>query len=180
VVILGNAVAGEIPDIVRQSGPRKFKVEIDDEHVSLTKAHSDERLIVLRNDDASHNRMLFIIKQDSSNKAWRILAKSENAIPSTDCGGSYGDCFSGLKYMKQGFAINLYGGGWDRWWNEFWFRYSNRDGTWELIKAEEGSYRMENDAITAEDKKEYRPPHDFGKITITNFDPYNYLGQGEK
>jgi len=76
--------------------------------------------------------------------------------------------------------VNLYGGSADKWSSSFLFVYSNRDQIWQLVKAEETGFRITKKAINMSHKKTYKPPRDFGKISINEFDPFDYLDKGEK
>lgn len=184
LMLIGCPVIAEsLPDAVLQQAPKEFDVLMDEDHLAMTKSGGDERFVILGDtteEETRGMRTLFIVKKDSINKTWRILAKSQTAIPDSSCGGAFGDCFSGVEFMKRGFAINLHGGGVQRWDKKFTFVYSGRDGTWELVDAEESAFQIRNNSLKLIEKITYRPPHDFGKIKIEDFDPYDYLGNGNR
>lgn len=134
----------------------------------------NDYLLIL--EDADGNRLLRILTKQIDGKF--LLAKqSANAIMCRSCGGVLGDPFLDMHAKARSFTLNHAGGSADRWSSSFTFNYSRRDDTWQLVLAEERSY-----SSTAPNRahiQRYVPPKDFGKIAIEEFDPENYLGQGQ-
>lgn len=112
-------------------------------------------------------------------KSIKIVKISKNAVLCRTCGGSF-DPFNlrELTASKKTFAVSHYGGTGERWSNTYQFNYSRRDDTWQLVYVEETTSDVSdhNKIIT----KNYRPPKSFGKIDISEFDPYNFIGVGKK
>lgn len=98
--------------------------------------------------------------------------RNERLVMCSRCGGVFGDPFEGVEAGRNTFTVNFYGGSNWRWKYSYRFNYSRRDGTWQLVRAEEISYHTSDP-----DKMKTRvftPPRDFGKIDIADFDPENY------
>ena len=77
------------------------------------------------------------------------------------------------------FTIGHYGGSTLRWTATYSFGYSRRDQTWQLVKVESASFRSTEPERSMR-VRTYRPPRDFGKIDIADFDPDRFLGVGAK
>ncbi|MCQ8130996.1 hypothetical protein [Methylomonas rivi] len=108
----------------------------------------------------------------------KIVKTNDNIVFCSTCGGVFGDPFAELSASTKSFSVSHYGGGNWRWTNNFQFNYSRRDDTWQLVRVEESSFHT-SDPETVKSAS-YKPPKDFGKIDIADFDPENYKGSGEK
>jgi len=112
-------------------------------------------------------------------KSLKIVKISKNVVLCRTCGGSF-DPFdpSGLTASKKTFSVSHYGGTGERWSNTYQFNYSRRDDTWQLVYVEETTSDVsDHNKIKT---KNYHPPKSFGKIDISEFDPYNFIGVGKK
>lgn len=98
-----------------------------------------------------------------------LAKRNERVIYCATCGGIFGDPFVEVKVGNRGFTIFHYGGSNWRWSTEYRFQHSRRDATWQLTRVREESYHTAHpDRVT---RKTYKPPQDFGKIDIADFDP---------
>jgi len=104
-----------------------------------------------------------------------ILAKrGPAAILCKDCGGMMGDPFMGITVKSGRFTIEHYGGSASRWTESFTFAWSRRDRTWQLVRVETSSFHATDPEN--EEKSVYKPPKDFGKIDLEDFDCFKYRG----
>jgi hypothetical protein len=127
--------------------------------------------ILRRNDDQGTRPLLIVLREKSG--ALRLVKRNDQIVGCLSCGGMMGDPFQSLEVGDKRFTVSNAGGSIDRWANSFEFRYSRRDDTWQLVRAEvTETYAPEPDSFKAHI---YRPPKDFGKIDIADFDPDNYL-----
>ena len=88
------------------------------------------------------------------------------------CGGGVGPAQLASKQFG-----NYGGSGW-RWSLGATFNYSKRDNTWQLVEVQTSSFHAA-DPENGEDKT-MRPPRDFGKIDIADFDPDRFEGGGAR
>jgi hypothetical protein len=130
-------------------------------------------VVVLQRDDETGSRPLLIVGREK-NGALKLLKRNDIIVECETCGGSMGDPFQSLEVRDKGFIVSNAGGSIDRWSNSFEFKYSHRDKTWQLVRAEVTSYSAP-DAGATEKTDVYLPPRDFGKIDISDFDPDGYL-----
>lgn len=107
-----------------------------------------------------------------------VVKRNDKVVYCRQCGGVFGDPYESIDVTKGRFSVNHYGGSNWRWSNSFSFAYSRRDDTWQLVRVDESSFHT-----SAPDKmksRSYKPPRDFGKIDIADFDPDHYKGVGPK
>lgn len=122
-------------------------------------------------------RILKIAVRDANGKL-SVVKSNDKIVFCSTCGGVFGDPFDELKATTKSFTVHHYGGSNWRWANTFTFGYSRKDNTWQLISVEEQSYHTANpDKMKT---KQYKPPKDFGKIDIQDFDPEKFKGVGPK
>lgn len=88
-----------------------------------------------------------------------------------------GDPLMGVTAGPGSFTINNYGGSAWRWEANFTFNYSRIDKTWQLVRVEHESFHAMNPDKVKQSVE--RPPYDFGKIDIADFDADNYEGRGQ-
>jgi len=85
-----------------------------------------------------------------------------------------GDPLQEIVVRNKGFTVSNAGGSTDRWANSFTFAYSRRDKTWQLVRAQVDTYDAPDPDATWKTQVQ-RPPRDYGKIDIADFDPDDYL-----
>ena len=105
----------------------------------------------------------------------KIVKTNDKIIECSECGGMMGDPFIGIQAERNTFSMSFYGGGVERWGLEYQFKYSRRDKTWQLTLIETSSFPFDNEA--AKKTKQFRPPKDYGKIDIADFDPEKYYSK---
>lgn len=108
----------------------------------------------------------------------KVVKTNDRIVFCATCGGVFGDPFAGLEAKTKTFSVTHYGGSSWRWSNTFQFNYSRIDDTWQLVMVEESSFHTSTPNKTKTVK--YKPPKDFGKIDIADFDPEAFKGVGKK
>jgi hypothetical protein len=127
--------------------------------------------------DEGQRPLLIIIRQ--ADGGLKLQKRNDRLVYCSTCGGMMGDPLEGIVVGPGSFAVSHYGGSAWRWSNQYWFAYSRRDDTWQLVRVDESSFHSgDPDRMTK--KKVLKPPRHFGKIDLADFDPQRFLGQGKK
>jgi hypothetical protein len=127
--------------------------------------------------DADNQRPFLIVLRQLDGSL-NLVKRNDRIIMCSTCGGGWGDPFEDVFVDKRSFSITQRGGGGTRWFVLYKFNYSNRDKTWQLVQVEDSSFNISD--INNGETHIYKPPKDYGKIDISEFDPNNYLGVGPK
>lgn len=128
-------------------------------------------------DDDDENRVLKIALRLPDNSL-KVVKSNDKVVLCAKCGGVFGDPFSGLAASKSTFSVHHYGGSGWRWSNTYKFAYSRKDATWQLVEVNESSFHASEP--DKQKNKTYRPPKNFGKIDISEFDPEKFMKIGRK
>ena len=132
---------------------------------------------VTENADDDGLRTLFIALRQTDGSL-KIVKRNDKVVYCRQCGGVFGDPYAGLSTAPNRFSVDHYGGSNWRWSNSYSFAYSRRDDTWQLVRVEQSSFHTANpDKVKS---RIYKPPRDFGKIDIADFDPENFMGKGPR
>ncbi len=121
-----------------------------------------------------------VILTRQKDRSLRVAKRNSKIVMCSKCGGGWGDPFSSDNIIadRTTFFVENYGGGGFRWSEGYKFNYSRRDKTWQLVEVTVSTFNI-ND-LDSEETKIYRPPKDFGKIDIADFDPSDFLGVGPR
>jgi len=139
--------------------------------VEPAKANKDDRV------DEEVPRTLKIAVR-SPNGSLKVVKQNSKVAFCEICGGMFGDPFAGLDASTKSFTVGNYGGSGWRWSFGATFNYSKRDNTWQLVEVQTSSFHAA-DPENGEEKT-LRPPRDFGKIDIADFDPAHFEGAGAR
>lgn len=122
-------------------------------------------------------RTLLLLRRGSDGQL-REAKRNDKLVYCATCGGVMGDPFQGIEVGPKTFSVSHYGGSSWRWTAEYQFNYSRKDDTWQLVRVEESQFHAsEPDKLK---QQRYKPPKDFGKIDLADFDPEHWKGQGPK
>jgi hypothetical protein len=177
--------AAEVPAEVR-SFVEAGTLPIAIEHADLNGDGRMDVLLVLEKQRAAESdpeieqeqRPLLILVREPSG-VLMLRKRNEKVVYCSSCGGAMGDPFVGVQTARTAFTVQHYGGSAWRWSAEYTFRYSRRDDTWQLTLVEQRSFHA-LDPDDSVEVKAYKPPKDFGKIDIADFDPEDWRGRGAK
>lgn len=114
----------------------------------------------------------------SANGSLKVVKQNSKLVLCEACGGAFGDPFAGLTAAARTLSVSNYGGSAWRWSDVSTFNYSRRDDTWQLVRVETASFHASKP--DKQERKTYRPPRDFGKIDIADFDPEKFKGGGPR
>lgn len=128
--------------------------------------------------DAGEGMRTLSIVTGSPDNRLKLAAHSESVVFCRECGGIFGDPFQEVSIARKSFTVHHYGGSNWRWVYKYTFGYSRKDQAWQLIKVEHSSFHVSEP--DREERHVYVPPRDFGKIDLVDFDPGEFLGEGEK
>lgn len=129
-----------------------------------------------KEDDDGQRTLLIAVRQ--SDGKLKIVKRNEKVVYCRTCGGTMGDPLTEISVKARTITVEHYGGSGWRWGNSFKFAYSRRDDTWQLVRVEEYSFHFSQpDNVKSHS---YKPPRDFGKIDIADFDPDKFQGVGPK
>ncbi len=128
-------------------------------------------------EEVEEQRELKIALRGSDGKL-RVVKGNKRIILCSSCGGMWRDPLQKLEARTKSFTIFHYGGSSSQWSFVYRFDYSKRDDSWQLVFAEEGHFNTHHHG--EDEIKRYRPPKDFGKIDIEDFEPLHFLGVGSK
>jgi hypothetical protein len=124
-------------------------------------------------DYPENQRPLIILIRSKDNKLSEVK-RNESIVLCSQCGGIFGDPFSGVEVGDKTFTVNHYGGSAWRWSNSYKFNYSRIDNTWQLVRVEKSSYHNVRPMKETLKETVLTPPKDFGKVDIADFDADDY------
>ncbi len=128
------------------------------------------------NSEEGNLRELVIITRQED-RSLRVEKRNSKIVMCSKCGGGWGDPFPGdIITDTNTFTVQNYGGGGSRWSEVYRFNYSRRDRKWQLVEATLSTFNI--DDLHSEKTTVYKPPKDFGKIDIADFDPTSLIGVG--
>jgi len=183
-------IGGEVGDVILVPAEAKQFISSDFypiylKQVDLNRDKLLDYLIVLENniqkapDTEDSNRGMveterpLIIIQRTEDGRLKKVKQNNKVVYCRICGGVFGDPFEGITVKENGFSVHMYGGSNWRWASNYEFSYSRIDKTWQLVNVSGTSYHTSNPDDT--EITNYKPPKDFGKIDLADFDPDNFL-----
>jgi hypothetical protein len=116
--------------------------------------------------DATEYKRPLLLLLGHPDKTFTLAARNDNIVSCLQCGGVFGDPYSGVEVRKGIFTVHHFGGSNDRWSNDIAFKYSQRDKTWLLYKIVDKGWSVFNlnkVETTIQTKK------DFGIVTFSKF-----------
>lgn len=136
------------------------------DYILAVRVAGEDTLYDLTHD--SPKRPLMILLQDSNNEL-KLAKRNENIVYCTNCGGVFGDPYSGITIKDGYFSVEHYGGSSWRWTRIITYKYSKEENEWFLHKDGSDSYHSsEPEKVTSKVKT----TKDFGKVKFEDFDIY--------
>ena len=173
--LLAQREAPELPAPVKALIPPKSHI-LDAASADLNGDDLADHVVVV--EDAANaeaedpTRTVFVIQQKATGE-FTVAARSDRAVLAKSSGGAMGDPFDAISAKKKEFTLSHFGGRREKWTASYTFAYSRIDNAWQLIRIE-GSRWSENAEMQT-----FKPPHDFGKIALEDFDAEKWQGRGE-
>ncbi|WP_025144922.1 hypothetical protein [Pedobacter jeongneungensis] len=165
-----------VPAALKQFIPKGYKA-LDLTKGDLNRDNYLDAILVLykigeenTSDVSGHpERRPLLILTGQKNNAYKLLARSDNAVYCVDCGGQMGDPFTGITIKNGYFSVEHYGGSGWRWTRIVTFKYSPADNNFFLYKDGGESFHATEPEQTKTDVKTMK---DFGKVPFARFDIY--------
>lgn len=144
ILLSSNLFAQLTDEKAQQILTATFKKYIPTNHTVIDSASSDYNsdglmdIVIVSADknNPSNNRSISILQK--LKKGYQIAAQCMDAVLCADCGGIFGDPYSGISFKKNVLIIYHYGGSAWRWTANFTFRFQKND--WQLIGISNDSY----------------------------------------
>ncbi len=120
--------------------------------------------------------MLLLIGQKEG--TYKLAYKNNNAVYCIDCGGLFGDPFTGITIKKGYFSIEHGVSGGHHWEHVTTFKYNKSKNNWFLYKDHYINYKFndsadENAEALVVDYEKLKTVKDFGEISFEKFNIYN-------
>ena len=130
----------------------------------LTGTGTHNTIVVIDNDDDIKSRTLLILEANGAG-VLHVVKSAENAVPCADC-GALEVRLEDIFLENKGFRIKVSGGARNKEENEYSFRYSKIDDTWQLVKV----VLISTDTMNPKNNRKItKTPKDFGKVDISTF-----------
>ena len=130
-------------------------------------------------DEGDEGKRVLKMAVRSADGKLNVVKTNDAVVYCEQCGGANGDPFMSLDAGPRKFSVTHAGGGGPlSWSNTVTFNYSRIDSSWQLVRVE--TTTSDNFERTKAKVRTYKPPRDFGKIDIADFNPQKYLGVGPK
>lgn len=115
-------------------------------------------------DNPSERPLLLLIGQPDL--TYKLAARNDQVVMCFDCGGVFGDPYSGITIKKGYFSVEHYGGSNWRWTRIITFKYSTKIKNWLLYKdGRESFHTSDPDHV----ETEVRLVKDFGMVPFEKF-----------
>ncbi len=184
-----NEKIDTISDVLKQFIPKNYSVI----NISSGDANLDgliDKILVLRKNTEETTSNFYEEKPDKrplllllgqANNSYKLAFRNDNAVYCIDCGGAFGDPFTGTTIKKGYFSIEHGIVGGFHWENVTTFKYNKLMKGWDLYKDHYISYKFndnndENAEALVVDFDKMETEKDFGRITFDNFNIYNKDG----
>ncbi|MCD0473965.1 hypothetical protein LPB87_06100 [Flavobacterium sp. EDS] len=123
--------------------------------------------------------MLLLIGQRDG--TYKLAYQNNNAVYCIDCGGLFGDPFTGITIKNGYFSIEHGVSGGHHWENVTTFKYNKPKNNWFLYKDHYINYKFndsadENAEALVVDYEKLKTVKDFGEISFEKFNIYNDKG----
>ncbi len=120
-----------------------------------------------RNRDNIEQKRPLLILTKQSNGQLKFEARNDNVVLCPQCGGVWGDPYTGTVIKNGYFTVEHYGGSGWRWTRLITFKYSKKDNEWYLHKDGGVSFHNSEPDKVEETVKTVK---DFGKVPFERFD----------
>jgi len=125
-------------------------------------------------------RPLLLLLGQTGN-TYKLACRNDDAVYCIDCGGAFGDPFTGTTIMRGYFSIEHGISGGQHWEQVTTFKYDQAKANWFLYKDHFISYKLnnskdENAETLVKETDKLKTVKNFGMIAFARFDIYNSKG----
>jgi hypothetical protein len=182
-------VINNLPTKISQFIPVGYSA-IDTASGNLNLDSLNDMILVLRKDgeDSTSNfannkpdKRPLLILLGQPNNIYKLAYRNDNAVYCIDCGGVFGDPFTGITIKNGYFSIEHGISGGEHWQQVITFKFDRLKSNWFLYKDHYISYKLNdsnNDNIDAlvKDVDKLQTVKNFGIISFDKFNIYNESG----
>ena len=128
--------------------------------------------------DNTPDKRPFLLLLGQPNNSYKLAFRNDNAVYCINCGGVFGDPFTGTTIKNGYFSIEHGIAGGEHWEQIITFKYDKSKSNWYLYKDHFVNYKFndstdENAEALVKDVDKMKTEKDFGKISFANFNIYN-------
>ncbi len=182
-------VVNNLPTKISQFIPIGYSV-IDTASGNLNLDSLNDMILVLRKDgeDSTSNfandkpdKRPLLILLGQPNNVYKVADRNDNAVYCIDCGGVFGDPFTGITIKNGYFSIEHAIAGGEHWEQVITFKFDKLKADWFLYKDHYISYKLndsndDNADALLKDVDKLETVKDFGIISFDKFNIYNDSG----
>ena len=120
--------------------------------------------------DATEYKRPLLLLLGHADKTYALASRNDNVVYCHQCGGAFGEPYTGVEIKNGLFTVNHFGGTNDRWSNEIIFKYSKADKNWYLFKIVDKGwnvFHLDDVGTIIKTKK------DFGIVSFKKYNPDN-------
>jgi hypothetical protein len=120
--------------------------------------------------DATEYKRPLLLLLGRSDKTYALASRNDNVVYCHQCGGAFGEPYTGVEIKNGLFTVNHFGGTNDRWSNEITFKYSKTGKNWYLFKIVDKGwnvFHLDDVGTIIKTKK------DFGIVSFKKYNPDN-------
>ena len=149
------------------------------DRILVLRKNTEETTSDYENNKPDKRPLLLLLGQ--ADHSFKLAFRNDNAVYCIDCGGVFGDPFTGTTIKNGYFSIEHGISGGQHWEQVITFRYDKSRRNWYLNKDHYVSYKMnvsndENAEALVKDVDKMETEKNFGKISFDQFNIYNEDG----
>ena len=184
-----NEVIDTLPDILKAFIPNGYSVI----NFSTGDANLDgmtDAILVLRKNteettssyaEGKPDKRPLLLLLGQVNNTYKLAYRNDNAVYCIDCGGAFGDPFTGTTIKNGYFSIEHGISGGQHWEQVTTFKFDKAKGVWFLYKDHFISYKLnesnnENAEALVKETDKLETAKNFGVVSFDNFNIYSNKG----
>ena len=184
-----NEVIDTLPDILKAFIPNGYSVINFSTGDANLDGMTDEILVLRKNTEETTSSyaegkpdkrpLLLLLGQ--VNNTYKLAYRNDNAVYCIDCGGAFGDPFTGTTIKNGYFSIEHGISGGQHWEQVTTFKFDKAKGVWFLYKDHFISYKLnesnnENAEALVKETDKLETAKNFGVVSFDNFNIYSNKG----
>jgi hypothetical protein len=147
--------------------------------ILVLRKNTEETTSNMDGDKPDKRPLLILLGQKEA--SYKLAYKNENAVLCIDCGGVFGDPFTGITIKNGYFSIEHGVSGGHHWEDITTFKYDKIKSNWYLYKDHYVGYKLndsedENADALIVDSEKLQTVKDFGEISFQKFNIYSDKG----
>jgi hypothetical protein len=118
--------------------------------------------------DATEYKRPLLLLLGRADRTYTLASRNDNVVYCHQCGGAFGEPYTGVEIKHGLFTVNHFGGTNNRWSNEITFKYSKAGKNWYLLKIVDKGwnvFHLDDVGTIVKTKK------DFGIVSFKKYNP---------